>query len=454
MCGIVGAYNGKRAEIERMLDRLRHRGPDGEGIVESGDVMHGHVRLALLDLSSLSAQPFRFGRSTLCYNGELWNFRELRDELQSSGDQFKTAGDTEVLAAMLDTFGLSALGRLDGMFAFAWSRGDEHWLVRDKFGKVPLYLAKTREGYLWASERKAFPAGIQPISVPPGHAFNLKTGEWLRWYQLPEPVEHSPEEILALLRDGVRKRLFADAPVCCLISGGLDSSLVLALAKEVRPDIVAFTAVFDPQSDDLKSARRLCSELEVPLIEVPVRIDEKSIPEAVRSIEINSKAQIEIALLCIPLARRIYAEGFRACLSGEAADEIFGGYGNFCIAASRATAPEVVKLRMDLLAKMARGNFLRCNKAFMAAGVECRLPFMEDRLVESAIQYDLETSPPAKKLLKLAARDVLTSWVIKRKKEAFQGASGVSREIESLIHNPKVFYGHELKRQFGYVPRD
>ena len=158
--------------------------------------------------------------------------------------------------------------------------------------------------------------------------------------------------------------------------------------------------------------------------------------------------------MCIPLARRIYADGFRACLSGEAADELFGGYGNFCIKASKANNAEVLELRRAQLSKMSRGNFVRCNKAFMAAGVECRLPFMEQPLVEAAIQLSKADSPPGKGLLKTSARSLLPSWVINRQKDTFQGGSGMSNTVAGQVANPIVFYNTELRKSFGYLPKD
>ena len=441
--------------MQIMLDRIQHRGPDGRGVYEHGGVIHGHVRLALVDLSSASAQPFRRDGSTLTFNGEVWNYRKLREELSALGHTFTTTGDTEVLLAMLNRYGLACLPRIDGMFAFAWSSPTgEHWLVRDSFGKVPLYVAKTRHGYSWASERKAFPTGMQPIAVQPGFLFNLKTGEFKKWYSMPKPTACEPDRVLALLRDGVAKRLDADAPVCCLISGGLDSGIIIALAAEKRPDVVAFTAVFDPLTEDAQSARKLCSHLGVKLIEVPVSLDGKAILDAIRAIEIPSKAQIEIAVLCLPLARRVYAEGFRACLSGEASDELFGGYGNFCIQASKEDDGGVVRLRKELLLKMSRGNFVRCNKAFMSHGVECRLPFMEQPLVEAAIQLGKQGSPLGKRLLKQACKGILPAWVINRSKDTFQGGSGLSEAIARRYHSPIKFYNSEIRKQFGYIPNN
>jgi asparagine synthase (glutamine-hydrolysing) len=455
MCGLAGVTSGNAATVTAMLERIKHRGPDGDGVFASGNVIHGHVRLALNDLSAASLQPFRKGGSVLTFNGEVWNFRELRSMLEAEGVTFATTGDTEVLIEMLNCRGLDCLPQIDGMFAFAWSSPDgQHWLVRDSFGKVPIYIARNGDEFMWASERKAFPKSVVPRSVPAGFMVNLETGEFRRWYQAREQGPLDEARLLGLLRDGVRKRLAADAPVCCLISGGLDSSLILALAKELRDDVVAFTATCDPDTDDAKSARKLCAELGVRLIEVPVEVSDTAIRDAIRAIEIASKAQIEIATLCVPLAKRIYAEGFRACLSGEAADEIFGGYGNFCIKASRANDEEIVELRHQQIDKMARGNFVRCNKAFMAHGVECRLPFMEQDLIEAAIRLGKKESPPGKILLKRAAFTVLPTWIIKRIKQTFQGGSGLSDVTEQMYFAPQKFYNSEVRKQFGYLPED
>lgn len=458
MCGIAGGYDATTQVVEQMLNRIAHRGPDGRGIHAHGLMVHGHVRLALVDLSDQSAQPFQHQGITLSFNGEIWNYRELR---QKSPHSFKTTGDTEVLADTLYRHGLDGLSLIDGMYGIAFSdQHGNHFVARDPFGKIPLYIAKSktftgRTAYLYGSERKAFPKATKPIAVPPGYAFNLKTGEWIQHYKLPSYSPCSATDVRSLLTEGVNQRLHADAPVCCLISGGLDSSLILALAKQQSSNVTAFTASFDTKSPDLLSARRLCSDLSIPLIEVPVDPTPELINRAISTIEISSKAQIEIAILCLPLAERIAAEGYKACLSGEAADELFGGYGNFCIQASRAkTADDIRKLRHAQLAKMSRGNFVRCNKAFMAHGVECRLPFMQQALVERVINLDKIESPPGKKLLKQAAKNLVPDWIIKRQKETFQGASGIANQMQNKIDSPKIFYNNELRKKFGYLPKD
>jgi asparagine synthase (glutamine-hydrolysing) len=214
--------------------------------------------------------------------------------------------------------------------------------------------------------------------------------------------------------------------------------------------VVAYTAVYDPGSSDLHMARRLCRALGVELREVRVpAVTAGALSEALRTIEIRSKAQVEIAALCLPLARRMAADGFKACLSGEAADELFGGYGNLCIRASRTDDGGWRALRRRQLAKMARGNFVRCNKAFMAAGVECRLPFMERPLVESVLAMGKAECPPGKGLLKGAARGLLPPEVIRRPKETFQGGSGVAAAAARAVANPTRFYNAEARRLYG-----
>lgn len=459
MCGIAGVYNSTSLDlfcddpagvVEGMLDKIKHRGPDASGIESIGKCIHGHVRLSLVDLSSGSDQPFVKSSSVLSFNGEIWNYKELKRDLNSYS--FKTKGDTEVLMAQLDTYGLGCLNRLDGMFAFAYSSDDGHYLVRDRHGKIPLYYCEEGGSIKWASERKAFSRHDKPVALPAGHILNLESGELSRWYNMKDAEPLDEDSTIRLLKQGVAKRMQLDADICCLISGGIDSSLILTIAKEIRADICAYTAVFDERSPDLLAARRLCSELDTKLIEV--KVSEPDIAEAINTIEISSKAQIEIASLCIPLAKRISSDGFKACLSGEAADELFGGYGNFCIKSAKANDEEVLDLRMQQLSKMSRGNFVRCNKAFMAHGVECRLPFMEDDLVDRAIQSSLSYSPAGKKLLKRASTGVVPDFIIKRKKETFQGASNLSSYLSKKYTSPIKEYNNESKRIFGYRPTE
>lgn len=450
MCGLVGSFNLPSFDVAAGIHRLQHRGPDGSGVLDCGPARHGHVRLSLVDLSSASDQPFRYGDAVLTFNGEIWNFQKVRADLEAAGRKFRTTGDTEVLASALDHWGVDgALPRLEGMFAFAWSKADTHVLVRDRFGEVPLYVFRRGEGFAWASERKALGRDMAAIALAPGTILDLASGHLREWYRLPERIADN-RTIGMMLDAGVRSRLVADAPLCVLISGGLDSSLVLAMAKASKPDVVAYTAVLDNASPDLKAARRLCAELSVPLCEVTIPTPDAAAFEAAAiAIEIPSKAQIEIAALCIPLARAIGSDGFKACLSGEAADELFGGYGNMCIKGSKANDAEWRNIRISSVKKMARGNFVRCNKAFMAAGVECRLPFIETALVETVLAMPKIECPPGKKALKASARKIVPDWVISRQKETFQGGAGMDEAAASAIHDPARFYRSVIATAYG-----
>lgn len=440
MCGVAGSYRSEWG-VDAALGRIEHRGPDGRGVAAEGDAVHGHVRLAILDLSDAASQPLRYRDGLLSFVGEAWNYRELRAELEALGHSFRSTGDTEVVAAALWQWGPSALARVDGMFSVAWSRGTDHFVARDRFGKVPLYARRRGRSFEWASERKAWgPEAATATAVEPGTCVDLPTGRVTRWYSLPASSPGVAPDVLDLLRAGVRKRLVSDAPLCVLASGGLDSTLILALAREVRPDLVAYAAVLDGESPDLAAAREVCAAWSVELREV--RVPEPTVElaeEAVRAIEIPSKAQAEIAMLCLPLARRIAADGFKVCLSGEAADELFGGYGNMAIAASQPGA-SWREIREAQLSKMARGNFIRCNKAFMSAGVECRLPFMDRELVELVMSLSKAECPPGKGLLKRVASGLVPDAIARRVKQTFQGASGMSAACARAFASPTRLY--------------
>lgn len=454
MCGLLGGYNAPTFDVSTRLELIRHRGPDASGVVASGPAVHGHVRLSLVDLTDASDQPFHLGQGVLSFNGEIWNYREVRAELEALGRVFRTSGDTEVLAAALDEWDTDALPRLEGMFAFAWSRDTRHILVRDRYGKIPLYVSRRDRSFVWSSERKGLGKEWPASALPPGSVLDLVTARVTPWYALPTAATGN-RSLAGYLEDGVIARLNADAPLCCLISGGLDSSLILALARRHKPGVVAYTAVLDDNAADLAAARRICRETGVTLIEVKVPPpNAASLAAAAHVIEIQSKAQIEIAALCIPLARAIASDGFKACLSGEAADELFGGYGNMCIKGSSANDAGWRAIRVAQLAKMARGNFVRCNKAFMAAGVECRLPFMERSLVERVLAMGKTDCPPGKRALKAAAADIVPSWVIRRVKDTFQGGSGMADAAAGVLADPAAFYRAEIGTAYGPSARD
>lgn len=450
MCGLIGSYRLPLDEATA-LAAIVHRGPDGAGWATLGATTLGHTRLAIQDTSQAAACPFRHGPVTLTYNGEAWNTPALR----AADGPWTTTGDTECVAALLADHGPAGLDQVDGMFACAWHDARTGtWLARDRFGKIPLYAVRTGGGWLWASERKALPHGLPATPVQPGTAVHVDTGTVRRW-ATPDPVVPADPAALAQhLRAGVAARLLSDRPVCFLLSGGLDSTLVLTLARQLHPDPVAYTAVYDPGSADLAAARRVAAELEVPLVEVKVPDPTRAaVAEAVRTIETPMKAQVEITLANLPLARAVASDGFRVVLSGEAADELFGGYGSLCRAGAGTDDDGWRALRRAQVDKMARGNFTRVNKVFMAAGVEARLPFMHRPVVAMALGAGLRDCPPGKGLLKAAAAGIVPDWVIRRTKDTFQGGTGIAAAAGQVVATPARFYNAEMRRQFGYLPK-
>lgn len=479
MCGIAGTWRPNAAVsrdpwVEEALDRIAHRGPDARGEHTWGPASHGHVRLSVLDLNERSNQPFQYGVTLLSYVGELWNYVELRDWLENThGMSFSTTGDTEVVAALVDHALASGLGpgaavrMMDGQFAFAVTQCTDGrtWLVRDRLGEVPLYVQE-QDGNLfdatqirWASERRCFAgdaADVRP--VPAGCVWELgSVPDYyydLRLVAGKRGVVRDVELVRSLVQDAVAKRLVADVPVAFLCSGGLDSSMILDYVARVTPDVTAYIAAMPGYpSADLKAARRVCGGYGVTLVEVPVAPpDLLSVRRAIDAIEIPMKAQVEIAWPCLHLAERIREDGFKVVLSGEGADELFGGYGNQAI---QGTDDRKWRdARRDSVEKMSRGNCVRTNKVFMRYGVEPRLPFMDVELVEAVLPLGLRGCPPHKGLLKDAARGLVADWVIDRPKLTFQGGAGVSEHLERVLGGKQVkTYNAIAKELFGGITR-
>lgn len=468
MCGIAGSWQSDW-NVEDALAAIAHRGPDFRGIAYAGkdnEVVHGHVRLSILDPTPRSHQPFKYRGLTLSYVGECWNYQELRRSLEHElFYEFETTGDTEVVAAALWEWGPEALKRMEGQFAFAWTTPEgSTFLARDRYGEVPLYVIESRDllgagGVRWASERKAFgpEEAAAAVAIPEGTVWSVDAWKPQRYYPVTEAsysranAEPDAEGVLRRLERSVERRLQSDVPVCTLISGGIDSSLILALAQRHQPDLVAYTIVFDEESDDLREARYVAEEFGVELREVHVpQPDEALLREAIYAIEITMKAQIEIALHCLPLAERIYADGYRVVLSGEGADELFGGYGML----ARKSKGDWTGARLEGVMKMARGNFVRINKAFMAHGVEARTPYMDRELVEGVLPLSRDECPEQKKLLRAAAEGILPERTRTRHKVSFQSGSGMRDYQEAaLAGKQQVRYNDVARELFGGLPK-
>jgi asparagine synthase (glutamine-hydrolysing) len=377
MCGILG-FQGDfaRRDFESGLDAIASRGPDAQGVFVDSEhrVTLGHRRLSILDLSPLGNQPMRdeSGRIVVVFNGEIYNFRELRSGLERSGHRFRGHSDTEVLLACYLEFGDRMLERLNGMFAFAiWDARDRRLLVaRDALGVKPLYFSETPAGFLFSSEIKGLapllpgsrtldPAAVHryltfqwcpgdgtPLQevrkVLPGEAMEVAEGRVRRrwtWYQLPalRAIGTDLDESSAVsgsasaLRTAVHRQMVADVPVGAFLSGGLDSSAVVAFAREVSPSLRCFTieAVGGQdrgEVDDLPYARRVARHLGVELDCIQVGADRMAsdLERMVWRLDepIGDPAPLNVLYIC-ELAR---SRGIKVLLSGAGGDDLFSGY--------------------------------------------------------------------------------------------------------------------------------
>ena len=365
MCGICGYVGIEDPNLlGRMLRSMVHRGPDGEGAFRDGDVTLGHRRLAIIDLGG-GAQPMSSpdGRYHISFNGEIYNFRELREQLTARGETFRTNSDTEVLLRLFQREGIEGLSKLNGMFAFAVFDREtrELFLVRDRVGIKPLYYAELGGKLLFASETKALlqyaglPRDINPDAVknylalryvpgdrtilahvrrlPPGHYMKFKNGrsEIRAWWHPPTPHRSRRseadylDELSELMHNSVRRRLISDVSFGAYLSGGLDSSVIVALmSKLTNAAPKTFSVGFDYKHDELSQAADTARLLGCDHTEVACRAkDIGLLEEAVRYSDDPLGDPITIPMF--QLAREAKKK-VTVILTGEGADEMFGGY--------------------------------------------------------------------------------------------------------------------------------
>jgi len=374
MCGIAGVYRYKTtkkvesAEIRAMCDLMAHRGPDGQGVYTDQEFGIGHRRLSVIDILDRSSQPMQTknGEWTLSYNGEVYNYLELKEDLKSQGYQFSTTSDTEVLLAAFSKWGLKSLLRLNGMYAFAiWHQPTRTLtLVRDRLGIKPLYYSLTEQGVAFASEIKSLlkltEVNIEPnhkmldgymslgycpgeetffdgiYQLPPGHYLQIKDGRvtkaayWDIIFQLDQDLGEAfyIENAQNLLEDAVRLQLRSDVPLGVFISGGVDSSAVVAMMHRLGvPDIKTFSVFWDsePGYDETRFSREIASLFQTDHHEYRMTPRDflAFIPYYVWHMDEPVQEAAGISLYYIAKKAK---EKVTVILSGEGSDEVFGGY--------------------------------------------------------------------------------------------------------------------------------
>jgi asparagine synthase (glutamine-hydrolysing) len=447
MSGIVGAYGRfDPAEGRRMLDRLTHRGPDGQGVVDLGRAWLGHRRLAIVDLEG-GAQPLGSGEGWwLAGDGEVYNHLQLRGELEERGRALRTGSDHEVVLGLLLDEGPAALSRLWGMFAVVAAGEDGGFVAgRDAIGIAPLYWSRGDDTVIFASEIKAFDPGrrTEVEAFPPGHTWTPAEG--LRPFASlpelgssrivevlgdaaadPEPPEAALQAIRETLVAAVERSMHADVPVGALLSGGLDSSLITAIAVRVAREQGWRLPTFSvglPGSDDLAAARRLADELGTDHHERVYSAEELVdwVPEVIGVLE-SFDPQLVHSSVPNLLVSKLAARHVKVVLIGEGADELFAGYAHY----GQIRAHE--ELHDELVATIRGlhiGGLQRVDRCAGANGLEARIPFLDADVVE------LGLSLPAR--WKLVHEDRAAKWLLRR---AFEGWLP-----DDLLWRPKAQFG-------------
>jgi asparagine synthase (glutamine-hydrolysing) len=444
VCGIVAQYGeADPGELERMLGALEHRGPDDDGTVVLGHGWLGHRRLSIVDLDG-GRQPLRSpdGGAWLVGNGEVYNHEELRAELPAGA--LATASDNEVALALLRRQGPRSLARLNGMFAFVYATEDGDFVAaRDPVGIKPLYWSRRGGAVRFASEMHAFPpawqAGVEPF--PPGCAWTPSEGLVRFASAVPERVVPlPPDDREALLRgtrevlvDAVERQLMGDVPVGVFLSGGLDSSLVAAIAVRAAPYRVPTFAVGTAGSPDLAAAREVAEHLGTDHHECTYDAEAAlgSLPEVVRSIESFDPGLVRSAVPNLMLAR-LAARHVKVVLTGEGADELFAGY------AYLRELREPAALHAELVRtvrSLHNLNLQRCDRVTMAHGLEARVPFLDRETIAWALRLPPEAKlappgEPEKRLLREAFAGWLPEHLLWREKAEFGDGSG-ARDVLS-----------------------
>ncbi|MEP7044118.1 MAG: asparagine synthase B [Dokdonella sp.] len=465
MCGFFcifdpsGGAEVLRPTALRQARLLRHRGPDWSGVYADAHAVLAHERLAIVDVNN-GAQPLvsSDGHQVLAVNGEIYNHRELRARL-ASGYPFRTDSDCEVILPLYRAQGTGFLNELKGMFAFAlWDKAANDWLIaRDPIGIIPLYTGRDADGRLYvSSELKALSEICVSVEeFPPGSYQTRAMAVPLTYYQPDwrefDAVEHGPSDALAIraaLERAVHSHLMTDVPYGVLLSGGLDSSLIAAItaqfaAKRVEDDdkseawwprLHTFSIGLDG-SPDLAAAQTVAKHLGTAHHEFHFTVQEglDALSDVVHHIETYDVTTIRASTPMYLLARRIRAMGIKMVLSGEGADEIFGGYLYFHMAPNDREFHEELVRKLDALHSY---DCLRANKSTLAWGVEARVPFLDRDFLDVAMR----TSPNAKRpfngriekhILREAGRGLLPDSILWRQKEQFSDGVGYNW-IDSL----------------------
>ena len=460
MCGIVSIFNIKKQTHElrekalRMSQKIRHRGPDWSGIYCGGSAILAHERLSIVDPESGGQPLFSPDRKVvLAVNGEIYNHQEIRRQYAGRYD-FQTGSDCEVILALYRDKGIDFLEDISGIFAFALydEEKDAFLIARDPIGVIPLYIGYDSDATVYvASELKALEGQCERYEpFMPGHYYWSKEPGMKRYYHRDwfeydavKNNEASVDAIRDALKDSVRRQLMSDVPYGVLLSGGLGSSVISAIAEkfsEHRIEDNSQTRAYWPRlhsfavglkgAPDLAKAKLVADHIGTVHHEINYTIQEglDAIRDVIYFIETYDVTTVRASTPMYLLARVIKSMGIKMVLSGEGADEVFGGYLYFHKAPSaKAFHEESVRK----LSKLHYYDCLRANKSLSAWGIEGRVPFLDKEFLDVAMRTnpDAKMCPGStieKKIVREAFADMLPAEIAWRQKEQFSDGVGYS----------------------------
>tara|TARA_S200000501_G_scaffold186893_1_gene175760 strand:+ start:200 stop:1867 length:1668 start_codon:yes stop_codon:yes gene_type:complete len=465
MCGIVCAFNliGDkdliRSNILEMAQKVRHRGPDWSGIYSSDNAILAHERLAIVDPTS-GKQPIisEDGLKVIAVNGEIYNHKNLKNRFAADYN-FRTESDCEVILALYEKKGINFLNDLNGIFAFALydSSNDKYLIARDHMGIIPLYMGWDKDDIFYiSSELKSLEGVCDKIELfPPGHYLESSSINLVKWYDPEwvsyEHVKDSDTSIKAIhdsLSAAVKRQLMSDVPYGVLLSGGLDSSITSALAKKFAskriesndkqdawyPQLHSFSVGLK-DAPDLKAARIVADHIGTIHHEINFTVQEgiDAIRDVIYHLETYDITTIRASTPMYLIARAIKSLGIKMVLSGEGADELFGGYLYFHKAPNAKEFHEETVRKLD---KLHQYDCLRANKSLAAWGIEGRVPFLDKEFIDVAMNINpedkmIKNGRIEKWVLREAFKDYLPESVLWRQKEQFSDGVGYSW-IDSL----------------------
>jgi asparagine synthase (glutamine-hydrolysing) len=453
MCGIVCAFDLKqtaeelRPQVLEMSKKVRHRGPDWSGIYSHKNAILAHERLAIVDPAS-GKQPLysEDKKLILAANGEIYNHRELRKQFEGKYN-FQTESDCEVILALYKEKGVHFIDEMNGIFGFAIYdvEKDEYFVARDHMGIIPLYMGWDANGTFYvASELKALEGICTKIELfPPGHYLTSKDGKLNRWYHrdwmeydVVKENQTSIDKIHDALEAAVHRQLMSDVPYGVLLSGGLDSSVTSAIAKKYAarrvesddtqaawwPQLHSFSVGLEG-SPDLAAAQLVADHIGTIHHEIKFTIQEglDAIKDVIYNLETYDITTIRASTPMYLMARVIKSMGIKMVLSGEGADELFGGYLYFHKAPN---AKEFHEETVRKLNKLHMYDCLRANKSLASWGIEGRVPFLDKEFMDVAMSINPQD--------KMINGERMEKWVVRKAFESYLPESVVWRQKEQF----------------------